>query len=75
MVTNTAYKIIKKAVIVRIKKGENYEEILDSYPKLSNEQRTQMIEELAQEGYIVIEDTPVEDNPVDTPEDNSVEEG
>ena len=79
MVTNTAYKIIKKAVIVRIKKGENYEEILDSYPKLSNEQRAQMIEELIQEGYIIIEDTPVEDtvdNPVeDNPEDNPIEEG
>lgn len=52
MVTNTAYRIIKKAVIVRIKKGENYEEVLDSYPKLSDEQRAQMIEELIQEGYI-----------------------
>lgn len=52
MVTNTAYKIIKKAVIVRIKKGEEIESILDSYPKLSTGQRAQMIEELVQEGYI-----------------------
>jgi uncharacterized protein (DUF433 family) len=53
MVTNTAYKIIKKAVIIRLKKGENIEDILDSYPKLSAGQRAQMIEELVQEGYIV----------------------
>ena len=53
MVTNTAYKIIKKAVIVRIKKGEDVTEILDSYPKLSAGQRAQMIQELIEEGYIV----------------------
>ena len=53
MVTNTAYRIIKKAVIVRLKKQEEtVEEILDSYPKLSAGQRSQMIEELIQEGYI-----------------------
>ena len=53
MVTNTAYKIIKKAIIIRLKKGENIEDILDSYPKLSEGQRAQMIEELIQEGHIV----------------------
>ena len=53
MVTNTAYKIIKKATIVRLKKGENIEDILDSYPKLSAGQRAQMTEELIQEGYII----------------------
>jgi len=53
MVTNIAYKIIKKAAIVRLKKGENIEDILDSYPKLSAGQRAQMIEELIQEGYII----------------------
>ena len=53
MVTNTAYRIIKKAVIVRLKKQEEtLDEILDSYPKLSPGQRAQMIEELIQEGYI-----------------------
>lgn len=52
MVTNTAYKIIKKAVIVRLKKGENIVDILDSYPKLSDGQRAQMTEELIAEGYI-----------------------
>ena len=54
MVTNTAYKIIKKAIIIRIKKDEeSLENILDSYPKLSAGQRTQMTEELIQEGYII----------------------
>lgn len=52
MITNTAYKIIKKAVIVRIKKGEDIESILDSYPKLSAGQRAQMMDELTQENYI-----------------------
>ena len=53
MVTNTAYKIIKKAVIIRLKKGENLEDIFDSYPKLSAGQRAQMTEELIQEGYVI----------------------
>ena len=52
MVTATAYKIIKKAVIVRLKRGEDIETILDSYPKLSSAQRTQMVQELTDEGYI-----------------------
>ena len=53
MVSNSAYKNIKKAVIVRLKKQEEtLDEILDSYPKLSPGQRAQMIEELVQEGYI-----------------------
>jgi uncharacterized protein (DUF433 family) len=52
MVTNTAYRIIKKAVIVRVKRGEEIETILDSYPKLSEEQREQMIQELIEEGIL-----------------------
>lgn len=52
MVTNAAYKIIKKAVILRIKRGEVAVEVIDSYPKLSDVQRAQMLLELEQEGYI-----------------------
>lgn len=52
MVTKTAYKIIKKAVILRIKNGENAVEVIDSYPKLSDVQRAQMLLELEEEGYI-----------------------
>ena len=52
MVTKAGYKIIKKAVILRISRGEDVIEILDSYPKLSDTQRAQMLVELADEGYI-----------------------
>lgn len=52
MVTAIAYKIIKKAVILRISRGEDVNEVLDSYPKLSDSQRAKMLVELAEEGYI-----------------------
>lgn len=52
MVSNAAYKIIKKAVILRIKHGENAVDVIDSYPKLSDTQRAQMLLELEEEGYI-----------------------
>ena len=53
MVTNAAYKIIKKAVILRIKHGEDAIDVIDSYPKLSDSQRARMLLELEEEGYIV----------------------
>lgn len=52
MVSNAAYRIIKKAVILRIQNGELAIDILESYPKLSDEQKAQMLNELAEEGYI-----------------------
>lgn len=52
MVTKSAYKIIKKAVILRLNRGEDIIEILASYPKLSDAQRAQMLVELEEEGYI-----------------------
>lgn len=52
MVTPSAYKIIKKAVILRIKRGEDAVDVIDSYPKLSDTQRAQMLLELEEEGYI-----------------------
>lgn len=56
MVTPAAYKIIKKAVILRIKHGEEAVDIIDSYPKLSDTQRAQMLLELEEEGYITEEE-------------------
>jgi len=60
MVTNIAYKIIKKAVILRINHGEDPIEVIDSYPKLSDTQRAKMLVELEEEGYIA-SDTPQEE--------------
>lgn len=55
MVSNAAYRIIKKAVILRVEAGEKAENILESYPKLSDEQKIQMLNELISEGYIPAE--------------------
>lgn len=52
MVTAMAYKIIKKAVILRVKRGEDPIEVINDYPKLSDTQRAQMLLELEEEGYI-----------------------
>jgi hypothetical protein len=54
MVTASAYRIIKKAVILRVKRGEDVVDVLDSYPKLSDAQRAQMLVELEEEGYIEV---------------------
>lgn len=59
MVSNAAYKIIKKAVILRIKHGEDAIEVIDSYPKLSDSQRARMLVELEEEGYIVSQEKEV----------------
>ena len=61
MVTNTAYRIIKKAVILRINRGVDPVEVIDSYPKLSDTQRARMLLELEEEGYIA--DSQEGDNP------------
>ena len=55
MVSNAAYRIIKKAVILRIQNGEHGNEVIDSYTKLSDEQKAQLLNELATEGYISVE--------------------
>lgn len=52
MVSTLIYKTIKKAVIIRIKRGEDFNTIIESYPKLSDEQKSQMLLELIEEGYI-----------------------
>lgn len=59
MVSNAAYKIIKKAVILRIKHGEDAIEVIDSYPRLSDSQRARMLVELEEEGYIVSQEEEV----------------
>ena len=61
MVTPSAYKIIKRAVILRINRGEDPIEVIDSYPKLSDKQKAQMLVELTEEGYITTpEEEPAE---------------
>lgn len=52
MVSKASYKIIKKAVIIRINQGEEVNEVINSYPKLSDKQKAQLLVELIEEGYI-----------------------
>ena len=48
-VSNAAYRIIKKAILIRIKNGENLTDVIASYTKLSLEQQEQMFEEISSE--------------------------
>lgn len=68
MVSNLAYKIIKKAVIIRVREGEDAYEVVASYTKLSSQQQEQMIAELIQEGIITPEPPVEEDEPQDETE-------
>lgn len=56
MVSKASYRIIKKAVIIRVNQGEDANEVIASYPKLSDSQKAQLLVELIEEG--VIEETP-----------------
>lgn len=50
MVTNSVYKFIKRAAMLRVQSGEGtVEEIASIYTKLSEEQSSRMIEELNKE--------------------------
>ena len=40
-----AFKIVKKAVKIRLDRGENLDDILNSYPKLSQAQADEILEE------------------------------
>lgn len=61
MVSALTYKTIKKAVIIRLKRGEEFNTIIESYPKLSDKQKAQMLVELTEEGYITTpEEEPAE---------------
>lgn len=51
-VSNTFYRIVKKAAIIRIERGEEIDAIIVSYPKLSEEQAAQLKQELIDEGVI-----------------------
>lgn len=43
-VSALAFKIVKKAVKIRLDRGETLDEILDSYPKLSQAQADEILE-------------------------------
>ena len=51
-VSKAQYKVIKKAVIIRVKRGEDVNEAIADYPKLSDVQKADMLIELVDEGII-----------------------
>lgn len=51
-VSKGQYAIIKKAVIIRVKRGEDVNEVIASYPKLSDVQKADMLIQLVDEGII-----------------------
>ena len=59
-VSKSAFKIIKKAVEIRISRGEEIHEVVDSYPRLSDEQKQQIIDELAPEKKTMEQSTTTE---------------
>ena len=44
-VSALAFKIVKKAVKIRLDRGETLDDILNSYPKLSQAQADEILEE------------------------------
>ena len=48
MVSELAYRVIKKAAILRINNGEEIADVVNSYTKLSFEQQEQLFNELAE---------------------------
>lgn len=44
-VSALAFKIVKKAVKIRLNRGETLDDILNSYPKLSQAQADEILEE------------------------------
>lgn len=46
-ITAFQLKIVKKAIAIRVKNGEALEDILDSYTKLSDEQKEEIRSEYA----------------------------
>jgi hypothetical protein len=52
MVSALTYKTIKKAVIIRVRRGEEANAVIFSYPKLSDKQKAKMLLELVEEGVI-----------------------
>lgn len=54
-VSKSALRIIKRAVEIRMERGEEIHEIVNSYPRLSDEQKQQIINELAPEDNAQVE--------------------
>lgn len=44
-VSKMAFKIVKSAVRIRLERGETLDDILNSYPKLSQAQANEILEE------------------------------
>ena len=51
-VSKTQYKIIKKAVTIRVRNGEDVNEVIAEYNKLSDTQKADMLIELIDEGVV-----------------------
>lgn len=51
-VSKTQYKIIKKAVAIRVRNGEDVNEVIAEYNKLSDTQKADMLIELIDEGVV-----------------------
>jgi len=51
-VTENVYRVVKRAVKIRISRGEDAYEVIASYPKLSDEQSERLTQELIEEGVI-----------------------
>lgn len=46
MVSKTVYKVVARAAEIRIERGENPDEVIESYVKLSPEQKKQLRKDL-----------------------------
>ena len=51
-VSENVYRVVKRAVKIRIARGEDAYEVIASYPKLSDEQSERLTQELIEEGVI-----------------------
>lgn len=51
-VSENVYRVVKKAVKIRIARGEDPYEVIASYPKLSEEQSARLTQELIEEDVI-----------------------
>lgn len=47
-ISDASYRIIKKAIALRLSRGEELSNILESYPKLSEEQKEQLLSEFSE---------------------------
>lgn len=52
-VSENVYRVVKKAVKIRVTRGEDAYEVIASYPKLSDEQSARLTQELIEDGTIV----------------------